>query len=185
MPDWTYPETWQVGDTFDANTLNRRVRDQTSILLRRPLFVAHQSAALTLVNGDNAVTFDTIDVDDDGMAMTGSTGVQSPPVTNIYAQREGTYQIWYNTTFTGNGTACPNISASIWITNNSGTRRWDYQAKGHTTSGQYLCRSVTGTISLNVGEYFTARCFQNTGANMTMPVINNTPRIVVMWLGIT
>lgn len=178
--DWLYPETWQVGDTLDANTLNRRVRDQNTVLLRRPMFIAHSASAQTIATAtDTVISFDTIDVDDDGMAMAGA------PVTNITVQREGAYQFWLNTS-NGMTAATPtNLQTSIWISNATGSRRWDLQARGWGVASWSYCHSQSGLLFLNVGEYFTCHTYQDSGGNTTMAAENNTPRIVVMWLGIT
>jgi len=177
-PDWLPPETWQVGDTLDAATLNRRIRDQFTVLLRRPLTVLTASASQTVATGTNTtITWDVITQDDDNMAMSGT------PVSNIYAQREGTYQFWYNITFNSNGSTVNTLQTSVWLSNNSTTRRWDYQARA--ASSIESCRSVTGTMFLQSGEFFTAHAFQNSGANMTTRVANGTPSLIVMWQGIS
>jgi|SoimicMinimDraft_4_1059732.scaffolds.fasta_scaffold77238_2 hypothetical protein len=178
VPDWLPPETWQVGDSMNAATLNRRIRDQMTILLRRPLTVLTNSAAQVIATGTNTViTWDTITQDDDGMGMSGV------PVSNIYAQREGTYQFWFNITFASNGTAPNTLQSSIWLNNNSATRRWDYQSKGSSATDHVRCSS--GSVFLNAGEYFTAHVFQDTGANMSTKVISGTPSLAVMWLGVS
>jgi hypothetical protein len=178
VPDWIPPETWHVGDDLDAATLNRRVRDQMTILLQRPLTVLTNSATQSITTNTNtAITWDTITQDDDGMAMSGT------PVTNIYAQREGTYQVWLNVTFASNGTAPNLLQSSIWLNNASATRRWDFQSKG-SGSVDYV-RCSTGTFFLNAGEFFTAHTFQDSGSNMLTKIISNTPSLIVMWLGIS
>jgi hypothetical protein len=178
MADWTYPETWQVGDNLDANTLNRRVRDQTTTLLRRPLMVAHNASAFTLPTGsDTRLTFDTIDVDDDGMAMGGT------PVTDFYVQREGTYQIWCNVEANGNGTAAPIFRVGLLLS--ATYRRWDVITKLHSNSGVGFTSSTNGTAILSVGERVGVVMYQNSGFNVTVAAINNAPRLVIMWLGIT
>lgn len=178
IPDWLPPETWQVGDTLNAETLNRRIRDQMTILLRRPLTVLTNAAPQVITSGTNTtLTWDTITQDDDGMAMSGV------PVSNIYAQREGTYQIWFNVTFASNGTAPNTLQSSIWLNNVAGTRRWDYQSKGSSTIDH--CRCSSGTVFLNAGEFFTAHAYQDTGANMSTKIISGTPTLAVMWLGVS
>ena len=176
-PDWLPPETWQVGDTLDAATMNKRIRDQMTTLLRRPLTVLTNSATQSIANGTNTtITWDTITQDDDGMAMSGT------PVSNIYAQREGTYQFWFNLTMASNGAASPTLLSSIWISNSSTLRRWDHQSKTPATADQVRCSS--GTIFLNAGEYFTAHVYQDSGSAMNTKIISNTPSLIVMWLGV-
>ena len=178
VPDLLPPETWLVGDELDANTLNRRIRDQMTVLLRRPLTVLTNSATQTLTTGTNTtITWDTIVQDDDGMAAS------STPVSNIYAQREGTYQFWFNITYANNGTVPQTLQSSIWINNSSTTRRWDYQSRGSSVIEHVRCSS--GIVFLNAGEFFTAHGYQNTGANMTTKIVSNTPSLIVMWLGVS
>jgi hypothetical protein len=177
-PDWLPPETWQVGDTLNAETMNRRIRDQMTILLRRPLTILTNSATQSIAAGTNTVlTWDTITQDDDGMAMSGT------PVSNIYAQREGTYQIWFNLTFAFNGTAPNTLQSSFWLNNNAATRRWDYQSKGSSAIDH--CRCSSGTVFLNAGEFFTAHVYQDTASAMSTRIANGTPTLAVMWLGVS
>lgn len=183
MPEWIYPETWQVGDDLNADTLNRRVRDQNITLLRRPMLVARMTASQSLVQSTNQpLTWNTIDVDDDGMALDNTGGVY----TDFYAQREGTYQVWLNVGMQGNGSGGGEWQTSIWL-NGSTTRRWDLQSGTVTTSGKLWYHSQTGIVSVGQGETITARTFASAGTtNITIPGSSNgTPRLVIMWLGIT
>lgn len=184
MVEWNYPETWQVGDKLDQVTLNRRISDQNALLLRRPLLVAHNSGSTTLSNaGDAALSFDTIDQDDDGMCLTGT------PATCFWAQRNGTYQIWLNISGNGNGTACPTWRTGLLLNGvapgSQANRRWDVITGFPTTNGRAFYHSLTGTVFLSAGEYISVALYQNSGASMTLPATNNTPRLVIMWWGIT
>lgn len=185
MPEWSYPETWGVGDELNADLLNRRVRDQTSLLLRKPMLVARMTAVQTIPNASGtALKWDTIDQDDDGLALDNTGGTYS----DFYIQREGMYQFWLNIAMTGSGggTAAPIWETQMFI--NGNTRRYDQQMSTTKTSGQTWYHSHTGTISLAQSETLTTRTYQDTGANVSLPgnaSTNGVPRLVIMWLGIT
>jgi hypothetical protein len=176
-PDWAYPETWNVGDRLDAETMNRRVRDQNTILLRRPMLVAHTTASQTVATAvDTMLSWNTIDEDDDGWAAAGT------PATRFYCQRDGTYQFWLNVTGQGNGVSGTTFQTSFWIND---IRRWDVQTTFTPTSGKQFAHSTTGLIALVAGDNIKCGAWQNTTANVTVPVVANSPRFAIMWLGIT
>ena len=180
MAEWLYPETWAVGDNMDANTLNRRIRDQFGILLRRPLLVAHNSADQAVsTSSDTAISFDTIDNDDDGMAITGT------PATKFYVQRDGAYQFWLNVTMVGNGVGGTIFQTSVWINGTTAGRRWDMQATTTNINGKIYAHSQSGTVFMSAGEYLSAMSYQTTGANITLQASNNSPRLALMWLGVS
>jgi hypothetical protein len=183
ITEWVYPETWKVGDLLDEETLNRRVRDQNALLLRRPLLIASCSAPITLGVGDTPLTWTSVDVDDDGMCVT------DVPATSFYVQRNGNYQIWLNITATGNGSACPTFRTGIVLNgiapSSQSTRRWDVVSSGITTNGLNFCHSLTGMVFLSAGEFFSVALFQASGINLTLPAVNGTPRLAVMWAGVS
>ena len=113
MDGWKYPESWKVGDKLDAATLNTRIRDQNIVLLKRPLTVAHSSVDQTSpITSWHAVTFNTIDNDDDGMSQ------EVLPTTNFYAQRPGIYQVWANVDYRTPGGA-NTYALALWLNGNS------------------------------------------------------------------
>lgn len=180
MRDWQYPETWQVGDSLDAETLNRRIRDQHDILLRRPLTVVHSTADQSLPDStDVMLSFNTIDQDDDGMCVTAT------PVSEFYVQRDGTYQIWHSTMALGNGIAGTCWDSAIWVSGTTSARRWDLESTFTNVSNKEFCHAITGTIYMVAGEYIYVTAWQNTGGTVTLQAALNTPRIAIMWLGIS
>lgn len=184
QPDWKYPETWQVGDTLDAATLNSRIRDQNSILLRKPLTVARRTTNHTLTSGGVwAVQWDTLDIDDDGMDVQGA--VAGGTLDTFYIQRDGTYQVWYTACFAGN-TFSGDIDINCYIDSSVTYRRWDSQARMCTNNAQWYFRSVCGTMFLKVGENLQFTAWQDTGHDMTFrcPAFG-CPRVAILWLGIT
>lgn len=180
MPVWNYPATWHVGDTLNAANLNTRLGDQNTVLLRRPLTVAHVSTGSSIVtsgHGNTNLLFDVIDQDDDGMA------IQTLPTSDFYVQRAGTYQIWLNVTFNGPA-AAQDCMTGIML--NGGNTRWQIQGRIPGFSGADFCHSISGMLFLNVGEYITPQVW-NGSATVTLGVKNNnnTPRIQIMWLGVS
>ena len=175
IPDWQYPETWSVGDNLDAETLNRRVRDQNTILLRRPMLIAHASADASQAGGSVTMSWDTIDKDTDGMVITDT------PATTFYIQRDGTYAMFLTVTMAGNGSSCPTMLAGLNV--NGSTRRWDEISGMSSTSGQQLIFCSQGMIFMSAGEYVQAWTYHNSASSETIKAVNNTPRLVIMWLG--
>jgi hypothetical protein len=175
LPEWQYPVTWAVGDSLNAATLNSRVRDQNILLLRRPLFAAHIASAVTAASGTTVLTWDTVDIDDDGMCASGA------PASELYVMRDGTYSFWLTVTGTGNGSACPTFYAGLIL--NGTLRKWGTATGMTAVSGVKYTQQATGTLLLSAGDTFHAWVNQNSGANMTLPALDNTPRLVVMWLG--
>lgn len=180
MNIWTYPPTWKVGDTLNAANLNTRIRDQNTVLLRRPLTVAHASANSTIKvsgSGNTNLSFDTIDQDDDGMV------IQTLPTTDFYVQRAGTYQIWFNVTFATLSTATDCMSGLL--INNANTR-WQVQGRIPGFSGTGFSHSFSAVMFFSVGEIITPQVWNgNATTTMTCAAVNNTPRIQIMWLGVS
>ena len=181
MDNWNYPETWKVGDTLDADTLNRRIRDQNKVLLRRPLTVATHSSdqnVPTSGHGNYPIQFDTIIQDDDGMVL------EDTPVTDFYAQREGCYQVWANVEYINpSGAATHMLSLSI----NGTTLRYRMQHRmggWGTAASDAFANSVSGIIYLNVGEFLQVQAWSSlTASNLVIKSANNCPRVAMMWLG--
>jgi len=181
MDTWTYPTTWKVGDTLDADTLNARIRDQNKILLKRPLTVMTMSADQTVPvsgSGNYVLQWDTIVNDDDGMV------IEDTPMSDFYAHRAGTYQVWLNVGFNGLS-AADTVMACATV--NGSARRWDNQYRMEAFSGVFFPLSTSGLIFLKVGEFIEFQAWNGSGSStVTIPGgLNNTPRAAIMWLGPT
>lgn len=179
MDGWKYPESWKVGDKLDAATLNSRIRDQNIVLLRRPLLVAHSSVNQSSpISSWHAVTFDTIDQDDDGMVQ------ETTPTTNFYAQRPGIYQVWANVDYRTPGGANTNALA-IWLNGDSSFILYRQQKRyGGFGATIDFAHSLEGIVALGVGDYIQLNSWNGSGVDiLTLQAINNCPRICIMWLG--
>ena len=180
MPVWNYPATWHVGDTLNAANLNTRIGDQNTVLLRRPLTVAHMSGAVSITtsgHGNTNLMFDVVDQDDDGMV------IQTLPTSDFYVQRAGTYQIWLNVTFSGPATATDCMSG---IMLNNVNTRWQVQGRIPGFAGTGFSHSISGMLFLNVGEIITPQVWNGSATvNLNTQAVNNTPRIQIMWLGVS
>lgn len=180
MNIWTYPPTWKVGETLNAANLNTRIRDQNTVLLRRPLTAAHSTTTLSIPtsgHGNTNLTFDTIDQDDDGMV------VQTTPVTDFYIQRAGTYQVWLNVTFSAPATATDCMSGLLLNQTNT---RWQIQGRIPGFAGTGFSHSLSATLFLSVGEVITAQVWNGSAtATLGTQAVNNTPSIQIMWLGVS
>lgn len=179
MNIWSYPATWKVGDTLNASNLNTRIRDQNTVLLRRPLTVAHVSANFSIKvagSGNTNVSFDTVDQDDDGMV------IQTLPTTDFYVQRAGTYQVWWNVTFASQA-AATDCMAGLLI--NGTATRWQVQGRIPGFNGTGFSHSLSATMFLAVGETITPQVWNGSATTMTCQAVNNTPRIEIMWLGVS
>jgi hypothetical protein len=180
MQVWSYPTTWKVGDTLNAANMNTRIGDQNTVLLRRPLLVAHNSIAGPAIkvagSGNTNLSFDTVDQDDDGMV------IQTLPTTDFYVQRAGTYQVWLNVTFSGPAAATDCMSGFCL---NNGPFRWQVQGRIPGFSGTGFSHSISGTMFLNVGEIITPQVWNGAAVTLNMQAVNNTPRVQIMWLGVT
>ena len=179
MDGWTYPESWKVGDSLDADTLNSRIRDQNIVLLRRPLLVAHSSANQTnATNSWHSVTFDTIDQDDDGMVL------DDTPVTDFYAQRTGIYQVWANVDYR-NPAGANTYSLALWLNGDSSFILYRQQKRmGGFSSTTDFGHSLNGIVALGVGDYIQLRSWNGSGTDvLNLTATNNCPRICIMWVG--
>lgn len=180
MNVWSYPSTWHVGDTLNAATMNARIRDQNTILLRRPLTVAHVSSNFNIKvsgSGNTNVSFDVVDQDDDGMV------IQTLPTTDFYVQRAGTYQIWFNVTF-GTLSAATDCMSGLLI--NGANTRWQVQGRIPGFNGTGFSHSLSAMIFLSEGETITPQVWNgNATTVMACQAVNNTPRIQIMWLGVS
>src|SRR6266705_6138756 len=98
LQDWPQPETWHAGDEINAALWTERVYEPLGLLLRRPLTIMRRTTTFTAVGntGSQAISFDTVDLDDDGMVITAT------PTDKIYAQRAGVYALHFAATITGN-----------------------------------------------------------------------------------
>ena len=178
MNIWSYPTTWKVGDTLNAANLNSRLRDQNTILLRRPLTVAHVSANFSIKvagSGNTNVLFDTVDQDDDGMI------IQTLPTSDFYVQRAGTYQIWWNVSYATQAGA--NDAMSGLLIDNTVTR-WQVQGRLPGFNGTAFSHSMSCTLFLSVGQIITPQVWNGSASTLTCLATNNTPRIQIMWLGV-
>ena len=178
MDDWTYPATWKVGDTLDADTLNTRIRDPNGIILRRPLTVATSTSNQTMPtsgHGNTVVTFNNIIQDDDGMVL------QNTPMSDFYAQRTGTYQVWYNL---GVNALAAATSVMTAIAVNGSALLWENQVRIEAFSGTFFSISTSGLVYCTAGEYIEFQAWNGSATTtMTIAAVNNTPRIAIMWLG--
>ncbi|HEY5959978.1 MAG TPA: hypothetical protein VIV60_25670 [Polyangiaceae bacterium] len=177
MTDWIYPETWKVGDKLDDPTLNRRVRDQTSLLLRKPLLVATHSIDQAISATTNtSLSFDTIVQDDDGMAITAS------PYTSFTAQREGTYQVWFSGLVHGPG-AFADLDTCLIVNGTVNNRRWDSQARIIDNAAVNFAHNLSGVVFLFAGDTVGINVWST--ATVTFYATLGTPRFACMWLGIS
>lgn len=176
------PQTWRVGDTLNAATLNERVRDQNAVLLRRPLTQAHSSVSQSIphTSGVFPMTFDTIDNDDDGMV------ISTTPVSDFYVQRAGTYQVWLNVTASTLAAASDFTTGLLLDTAGVAVSRWVVATRFPGFSGQAFSHALTATLFLSVGETITPFCSNdNATTAVVIPFTNNTPTIQIMWMGTT
>lgn len=180
MPDWTFAPTWQVGDKLNADTLNTRIAEPNTLLLRRPLTILHSSVNLSIANNSTTlVAFDTIDQDDDNMVVT------DLPANTFAIQRHGVYQIWFAGTYLSNGTA-GDIDCNIIIDGLTASRRWDVCARFYgSPAGTVVTKNMVGTIILNEGQTISITHWQDTGSAVTVSAQENTPRVAIMWEGLT
>ena len=176
------PQRWRVGDTLNAATLNERIRDQNVVLLRRPLTVAHATSNQTIAaNGASVpIVFDTIDQDDDGMA------ISSGSVSDFYCQRTGTYQVWFSITI-ATLSAATYYSAGLMIdTATTAAGRWVAATRMPGFNGTGFSRAISATLFMSAGETITPVVTNgNTTTAITCAATNSTPRIALMWMGIT
>jgi hypothetical protein len=181
MDQWTYPETWKVGDTLDADTLNSRIRDQNNVLLRRPLLVAHSTSNQSgATNAWTTLTFNTIDNDDDGMA------IETSPYSNFYAHRPGIYQVWANVDFR-NPAGANTYALAIWLNGSSSFLLYRQQKRmGGFGSTVDFGHSLEGIVALGVGDYVQLNVWNGSSTDaLTVQATNSCPRICIMWLGAT
>lgn len=184
MDGWHYPDTWAVGDKLDADTLNTRIHDQNAVLLRRPITVATYTGGDQTIptsgHGNYVVQFDTIIQDDDGMCL------EDTPVTDFYAQREGSYQVWANGSYINPSSASTYM---LCIAINGSTLRYRSQhrmAGFGTAAADTFGNSTSGIVFLNVGDTIEIQTWsQLTGTNLLLKGNNNCPRVAIMWLGPT
>ena len=146
---WESPATWAVGDPVNADTWTERVYNPLSLLLRRPLTVATQSADTTVgtATSDNIFTFDTLVQDDDGMMIDDSASTFS----EFYAQRDGLFAVYMSAPFVSNTAVNKSCKVAIWV--NSSTTFAREGPVIHPTSGRYDWRAVNGNVSLTEGDY--------------------------------
>ncbi|MGH7240490.1 MAG: hypothetical protein ACREHG_10580 [Candidatus Saccharimonadales bacterium] len=179
MDVWNFPVTWQVGDLLDADTLNARIRDQNNILLRRPLLAAHSTTNQSGATSSwTSVTFDTIDNDDDGMAL------EATPVSDFYAQRAGVYQVWANVDFRNPGGG-NTYALALWLNGLSSNIEYRQQKRmgGFGTTIDFG-HSLNGIIFLGVGDFVELRYWNGSGTDvLNVQATNNCPSIRILWLG--
>jgi hypothetical protein len=172
--DWVTPATWQVGDTIDAATWITRVYNPISLLLRRPIMVAHNSADQTVSAGGSInVSFDTVDNDDDGIIVSGL------PATSFVFQRSGAYHIWWSLPFMGSGSAGASCKSQVNI-NGAFAYSRESQVVGTSTSSDQW-RGGQGEISVFAGDVLTLQGFNATASIITIKAAFNAPRLVIMW----
>lgn len=177
MDVFNLPDTWKVGDTLNADTLNTRIRDQNNILLRRPLTVATMSTTQSWGSGNLTLGWDTIVQDDDGMVLGDAS-----PTTQFFAQRAGSYRFWCSIGITPlatqQGVALTALVNGVTIFQNT------YRMEARTTLPMFL--NCTGLVSMSPGETFKMFAFNSLGTStLTIQNTNNTPSIAIMWLGPT
>lgn len=175
MDVWNYPETWKVGDTLNADTLNSRLRDQNNILLRRPLTVATMSATQTWGSGNLTMGWDTIVQDDDGMVLGDAS-----PTTLFYAQRQGTYRIWCTVSITTLSTAQVVALTAVF----NGVTLYQNECRMEARSGLPFMMNVSGLVTMSPGESLKMLAWNGLGTStLTLQTANNAPSLAIMWLG--
>jgi hypothetical protein len=130
----------------------------------------------TAGHGNTNVNFDTIEKDDDGMVM------QTGTVTDFYAQRAGTYRVWFNVQL---GTPSTATSCMAGFLVNGTDQRWQVQRRFPGWNGLGLPTSIAATFFMNVGEYITPQVWNGGASTVNLVASNKTPRLCIMWLGIT
>lgn len=176
LQDWPQPETWRVGDTIDAATWTRRVYEPLGLLLRRPITVLRRTTTFSAAGntGSNPITFDTVDIDDDGMV------IDALPQSTIYTQRSGIFGISYTAPITGNGAATGNAVGVRILVNGSNLSTRQSVSVG-TTVGQDEFKSLSCDLALNEGDAIQM-CINNfNAAAVTVAATLLSPRVVVMW----
>lgn len=178
MDVFQYPKTWSVGDKLNADNLNTWVRDQNKILLRRPLTVANSTVNQTIPtsgHGNYVVTFDNIIQDDDGMVL------EDTPVTDFYAQRAGTYQVWASLDFVSLSVQ-NTVMMTLAINGTNLLYRQQHTCAAATGLDVGMC--VGGTFFMGVGEYLELQAWNSSGSStQTLKSLNQSPRLCIMWLG--
>jgi hypothetical protein len=178
MIDWESIETWNTGDTIDADTWTRRWVEPMSLLLRKPLTVVRRTSVQAVASGinyTNSISFDTIDLDDDGMVTTSS------PFTQLFAQRAGVYDIFVSAPFVGNGENSQHILGVRIDINGTAMR----ERSCHIVSGASadMAKALDFSCKLDEGDEITVKVRNATSASINIQPYYNAPRLCVMWRG--
>jgi hypothetical protein len=178
MIDWEALETWNVGDTIDADTWTRRWVNPMSLLLRKPLTVIRRTSAQAVASGinyTNYISFDTIDQDDDGMCLAGT------PVTSIFAMRSWLYDIFAAAPYVSNG---QNVTDILGIrVEVNGTSYRERSAHCISPASGDLAKSLDFSMKLDEGDEIRVAVRNATAASINIQPYYNAPRLCVMWRG--
>ena len=173
--DWEEPETWQAGDTLNADTWNRRIHDPISLMLRRPLMVARRTTDMTVAAsyGYQVIGFDTIDIDDDSMAVGDS------PYDTFVAQRSGAYHLWFSAPFIANGASGHPTLVRAQV--NGIDVYW--RTSGVVGAGSTMdhWRAASGEVSVFAGDVIKILAGNYTTSTITVKAQFNAPRVAIMW----
>lgn len=175
LQDWPQPETWHVGDKVTAALWTERVYEPLGLLLRRPLTIMRRTTNFTCTGntGSQPLSFDTVDIDDDGMVIT------TTPTDTIYAQRSGVYGISFAATLTGNTQTGNAIGVRVAV---NGTNMATRQSPAiGTGSGIDEFKALSVDLTLNEGDAIQLMVNNFLTNTVTIVATLNAPRVACMW----
>lgn len=166
--------TFVAGAVLTAAQLNTNVRDAINFIIAPPLAVVRQTVAQSIPNSTfTPYTFDTEDIDRDGMHSTSSnTG-------RLTAQTAGWYSLQGSGTFVASGVSAGEVVG--FQTNGTGDEFGSHFAV--TNAGFPGQMTVAATSYLNVGDYVQLMGFQGTGGAINSSVgATGAPRFQALWV---
>lgn len=170
--------TYSSGSVLTAAQLNTYLSAAVSFFLAVPTCELRQTVAQSLANTPtiSQITFDTEDVDNDGMHST---------VTNtsrVTAQTAGRYQVSGKVGFAANATG---VRQTFYQVNGSTANASD-TSTASVSGSTYAIPTVTKTIFLNVGDYVEIGVIQASGGSLNSAVTGaDQPAFSVRWVGTT
>lgn len=169
--------TFTAGSILTAAQLNTNLRDAINFLINAPVCQCRQTVGQSIANTTaQSITFDTEDVDNDGMH---STVTNTDRLTAVTA---GRYTLGGGVSYPANGTGSREAD---WFVNATVVNGGGASIPATAAAVQYVATRAI-SVFLNVGDFITLGAFQSSGGALTTPVTNVQQSIVcARWVGTT
>jgi hypothetical protein len=164
-------DDWAAGEFPSADKMTTNVRDAGNFWRAPPLCVLRRDTDLSIGTSTFvAVTWQTVDVDNDGMFDAGTP-------TRITAQTPGWYQL---------------TGAVAFAASAAGLRTAQYKRNGvdlfrcinalAVGASFFTELPFTGVVRLEADDYVEAIVWHNVGSALNLTAVDKTPRLELKWI---